>query len=67
MFKSVLDPFHRSAEPHGEIGNQKIFRVDMALAAEATANVRCYNSDTILSKAKTPPKFSPDPMHHLGR
>ena len=52
MFKPVLNPHHRPAELHGEVGDQKIFWIDMALTAKASADVGCDNPDTVLGKAE---------------
>ncbi len=63
---AVLDPFHRPAEPARQIGDQQIFRIDVALDAKAAADVERDAADFCLGQPQHAGRLALEPMHDLG-
>ncbi len=67
MLVAVLDPAHRPADPTGEERDQEILGIDMALDAEAAADVGRDTAHPPLRQLENPGGLPAHPVHHLGR
>ena len=67
MLLPLLDPAHRPPEQAGEKRDQQVFGVDMALAAEAAADIERQAAHPRLGQAEERGGFAAHPMHHLRR
>ena len=65
MFVTVLDPFHRAAQPFREIGDKNVFRIDMPFDTEATPDIRCDADHPLFRHVERVRDFAPDPVNHL--
>ena len=62
----VLDPAHRPLHGAGEKRNQQFFRIDMALDAEAAADVERDAADARLRQIQNRRSLAAQPVHHLA-
>ena len=62
-----LDPLHRAPEPLRHRGHQDVFRVDVALDAEAAADVGRDHAHHLLGEAEGGGHRAADAERHLGR
>ena len=67
MFAALLDPAHRATEPMSEKRDQQILGIDVALAAEAAADIERDAAHPRLRQAEQRGGLAPYPMHDLGR
>src|SRR5207244_2606485 len=67
VLAAVLDPAHGPPELAGEEGDQEVLGVDVALDAEAAADVGRHAAHARFRKAQNARGLAPHPMHDLGR
>ena len=65
VFAAVLDPLHRLAEPHRARGDERVFRIERALGAEAAAHVRRDHADLVLGEIEHVHEDALDAMRRL--
>ena len=66
MLAPVLDPFHRTAEPHGGDAHEHVLGIELAADAEAAAHMRLVHRDarrTALEHARQQVAIA---VRHLG-
>ena len=67
MLAAVFDPLHRPSQPAREEGDQQVFRVNMPLQPEASADVERDAAHARLGQAQHRGRLAAHPMHDLGR
>ena len=67
MLAPVLDPAHRPAEAAREERDQQVLGIDVALAAEAAADIERDEAHALLGEAEDRGDLAAHPMHDLGR
>ena len=67
MLVPILDPAHRPDNPAGQERDQEILGIDVALDAEATADVGRRDAYAAFRQIEKRRRLAAEPMHHLSR
>src|SRR6516225_7446099 len=67
MLLPLLDPAHGASSQSGKEGDQQVFRVNVSLGAEASADVERYAADARFGQLQDGGRLSSNEVHHLCR